>query len=66
LQLRNQDENNIVRISIVGVVCVILVTDNAVGAQTERQGDAGPVIPHRLPFFRFTVPTRLFWPFRVS
>src|SRR5215831_16662800 len=43
LSVRRQDENNIVRISLVESVCGILVTDNAVGAQTERSGAAGPV-----------------------
>jgi hypothetical protein len=43
LQLRSQDENSIVRISLSEAVCVTLVTDNAAGAQTERPGAARPV-----------------------
>jgi hypothetical protein len=40
LQLRSQDENNIVRISLMESVCGILVTDNVMGAQTKRSGAA--------------------------
>src|SRR5579885_2705565 len=59
-QLRSQDENFIFRISLMGLVCGILVTDNAMSAQTERSGAdkagedcAWRLRPHRPPFHCF-------------
>ena len=57
--MRSQDENDIVRVSLVLVVCGILDKDNVPGAQTERSGAARPVrLPlgretHRPPYFLF-------------